>query len=316
MSLGEKIQNLRFQKGKSQNDLAEVFHVTYQTISKWENNINSPDLLTIKEIANYFEVSIDYLLDNNRIQKIKIEPSINDESTFVVWTDFKVKNTIAPVSLNDLHRHRTSAKTKYMAVDKVCKGYSVDDNKNIIVIDKDGKIVYFTSSCFGFIGLERILGYQDINKSAKKECFIIEDNYNGINYKDKHDLSYLNCEFVIPKDGFVIIIDNNSSYSERIFEFILTRYQFREFKRCCLYGGFDRFFSKVLLFGDLDKITFKFEEDKIVIENIKAPQITSLDSSIKLYIDECIDDAIAQYESRISDFVEQISDLEARIDNL
>ena len=42
MSLGEKIQNLRLHKGKSQNDLAEIFHVTYQTISKWENNINSP----------------------------------------------------------------------------------------------------------------------------------------------------------------------------------------------------------------------------------------------------------------------------------
>lgn len=62
MSFGEKLQKLRKRKGLSQEQLAQVLQVSRQTISKWESDINNPELEKLKEISAYFEVSIDTLL--------------------------------------------------------------------------------------------------------------------------------------------------------------------------------------------------------------------------------------------------------------
>lgn len=62
MTLGERIQRLRKSKGLSQEQLAQILQVSRQTISKWESDINHPELEKLKEISAYFEVSIDELL--------------------------------------------------------------------------------------------------------------------------------------------------------------------------------------------------------------------------------------------------------------
>ena len=77
-TIGKKIQQLRVNKGISQNDLANYFHVSHQTVSKWENDINIPDILTCKEIANFFGVSLDFLLDNVTKEVMEIDISLND----------------------------------------------------------------------------------------------------------------------------------------------------------------------------------------------------------------------------------------------
>ena len=58
MTLGQKLRKLRNDKGITQKDLADQLHVTFQTISKWESDKNEPDLATLKEIANYFNVTL------------------------------------------------------------------------------------------------------------------------------------------------------------------------------------------------------------------------------------------------------------------
>lgn len=62
MTLGEKIQKLRKQKGLSQETLAEKVSVTRQTISKWELNQSLPDLNFIAQLSEIFNVSADYLI--------------------------------------------------------------------------------------------------------------------------------------------------------------------------------------------------------------------------------------------------------------
>ena len=49
----------------TQQELADVVGVSFQTISKWENDTNEPDIATLKELANIFHVSYDYLLGEN-----------------------------------------------------------------------------------------------------------------------------------------------------------------------------------------------------------------------------------------------------------
>jgi len=62
LTLGEKIQELRLDKGLKQKDLAKVLNVTISTISHYELDIHSPELEIFKKIAIYFNVSADYLL--------------------------------------------------------------------------------------------------------------------------------------------------------------------------------------------------------------------------------------------------------------
>ncbi len=65
MTLGQKIKKLRTDKGLTQKDLADELFVTFQTISKWENDENEPDVSTIRQLAKVFNCSFDYLLDEN-----------------------------------------------------------------------------------------------------------------------------------------------------------------------------------------------------------------------------------------------------------
>ena len=62
MTLGEKIQKLRKQRGLSQEALAEKVTVTRQTISKWELGQSLPDLDFIAQLSDIFNVSSDYLI--------------------------------------------------------------------------------------------------------------------------------------------------------------------------------------------------------------------------------------------------------------
>lgn len=68
MTIGQKIRNLRTERGITQRDLADQFHVSFQTVSKWENDENEPDIATLRELARYFTVSVDYLVDDNAEQ--------------------------------------------------------------------------------------------------------------------------------------------------------------------------------------------------------------------------------------------------------
>lgn len=62
MTIGQSIKEKRTKCGLTQNDLADQLNVSFQTISKWENDINEPDLGTVKQLAKIFNCSIDDLL--------------------------------------------------------------------------------------------------------------------------------------------------------------------------------------------------------------------------------------------------------------
>lgn len=64
MTLGQKLKNLRNEKRLTQKDLADQLHVSFQTISKWESDINEPDIATLKELARFYGCSLDYLLND------------------------------------------------------------------------------------------------------------------------------------------------------------------------------------------------------------------------------------------------------------
>lgn len=65
MNIGEQINNLRKKHGLSQDDFANLFNVSRQTVSNWENGKSYPDLEMIIKISDYFKISVDELLRND-----------------------------------------------------------------------------------------------------------------------------------------------------------------------------------------------------------------------------------------------------------
>lgn len=69
MKFGEKVKQLREEKGLTQQTLAERLYVTRQAVSKWERGTRYPDLLTVKKIAQVLEVSVDELLSGEELKE-------------------------------------------------------------------------------------------------------------------------------------------------------------------------------------------------------------------------------------------------------
>lgn len=63
MTIGEKIKMLRREQGITQENLAEYLNISYQAVSKWENNRALPDISLVVPISNFFGVTTDVLFD-------------------------------------------------------------------------------------------------------------------------------------------------------------------------------------------------------------------------------------------------------------
>lgn len=83
MNLGEKIYELRTEKGLSQGDLADELDVSRQSVSKWENNTAVPDLDKLIKLCDIFEISLDELTGR---EQTKAEPKEKETNTI---KDFK-----------------------------------------------------------------------------------------------------------------------------------------------------------------------------------------------------------------------------------
>jgi len=91
LNIGENIKHLRAEKGVTQEQLAEHLSITYQSVSKWENNVTAPDLHLIPAIAEFFGVSI------NKLFKVRMNPDdvrilVNPEITEDQLWSFYARN--------------------------------------------------------------------------------------------------------------------------------------------------------------------------------------------------------------------------------
>lgn len=74
--LNEKIKNLRLDANLTQAELAKNINITRSALSLYELGKRQPDAETLIKIANYFDVSTDYLLGNSKPSMKKEEQDI------------------------------------------------------------------------------------------------------------------------------------------------------------------------------------------------------------------------------------------------
>lgn len=109
MNFSDKLLYLRRIKGISRKDLASALNLSYPTIAKYETTSMIPDAGNLNNIAKFFNVSIDYLINNNvtdytdtnysRIEK-NSKPTI--KNTYILWKNIYALCLINKVTLLEL----------------------------------------------------------------------------------------------------------------------------------------------------------------------------------------------------------------------
>ena len=109
---------LRNQKGMSQQKLAELLHISQQSIYKYENNLAEPDIQTLTELSELFDVSIDYIVGNS-----------DDPRKMNVF----VETELSPRELDFLRMYRRLTRTRKKIIEMILEDYDRDyaDQKHI-----------------------------------------------------------------------------------------------------------------------------------------------------------------------------------------
>ena len=100
----KNLKLLRINQKLSQQKLGELLHVSQQSIHKYENNITSPDIETLKLMAKFFSTSIDYLIGLTDIPHT-IEPV--------------KETTLNPAELEFLEQYRKLNPSQKELIDKI-----------------------------------------------------------------------------------------------------------------------------------------------------------------------------------------------------
>ena len=132
MEFNEKIQELRKQKGLTQEELAEFLYVSRTAISKWESGRGFPNIESLKAISKFFSVSLDELLSGEEILAIAEKDHKEKERTildlvfglldcgmalllFLPFFGQKADGVIREISLLALSEVQPYLKTAYIA---------------------------------------------------------------------------------------------------------------------------------------------------------------------------------------------------------
>ena len=80
LNIGENIKCLRREKDITQEQLAEMLGVSYQSVSRWETGACYPDMELLPTLANIFETTVDKLLGvNEQLEQEKAQTEIDLE---------------------------------------------------------------------------------------------------------------------------------------------------------------------------------------------------------------------------------------------
>lgn len=306
MKFNEKLKSLRIKNNETQMDLANHLNITFQSVSKWEKGICLPNIEIIKDIANHYNVTLDSLLleyeevkeiieEKNNIVVKKYHPSINEESYFCVFLD---KGNYR--SFFAQNRYRTASNVPQRA--------SNNKNNFVIAVNEQGKIIYMAKSTgYGYGSpCDTFYHQSDVTEAKNIDCFYLLPTYSP--YGDGTD-HYYDWEFIIPKNGFVIIIAENSLEFKTIFNKYYTPYNFK-FQPGC--------FDELTLKIEDNALLISYEEDnKEKLKNSISKDV--LEALFKEYIrnnkNEIIniikDELQEQFEDQISeayDFAQEAMD--------
>lgn len=156
MNIGRKIKNLRLQKSATQEELAAHLSISPQAISKWENDVTTPDIQLLPPLSAFFGVTIDELFDmadhmhleriENMIETKRVLSKIDYEYAQQFLKDKIEDKEYRGKSLTllaDLHNHEAAAhseKAEYYAKEALKEEPDKKDNHGALMWAQHGTI--------------------------------------------------------------------------------------------------------------------------------------------------------------------------------
>ena len=148
MTLGEKLKNIRKRFGLSQESLAEIMNVSRQAITKWESDEGIPDVSNLQELSKVFNLTVDYLLDNdNSLPALSMKKELDKNKYEMNWNGFVqiIKdNYTESWEVYSLRRSKNHSKLAWIVSDWIIGAGAMetldqlDDMSPYFLIKKDG----------------------------------------------------------------------------------------------------------------------------------------------------------------------------------
>lgn len=98
MQFRDKLFELRKGAGMTQNEMADLLNVSRQTVSKWEMGV-IPDVNHILAISKLFDVSVDYLIDDDCVEKGDVQIMKKTVNYKRIWIRIAIALCIVLVAL-------------------------------------------------------------------------------------------------------------------------------------------------------------------------------------------------------------------------
>lgn len=155
--IGKFILELRKKNNLTQQKFADMFGVTYQAVSKWENGKNLPDILILKDICNKFNVDINVILGGKKRHKKKI----------VVTTIIISLVIIISILGYFFIIHSNHKDFEFKTLSSNCTNFNILGS---VAYNKDKSSIYIADV--------KYCGGDDIKKYDLIECTLYESNKN------------------------------------------------------------------------------------------------------------------------------------------
>lgn len=207
MNLGKRILNIRKERKMSQEDFAELFNVTRQTISSWENSKSYPDIETLVKISDKFNISLDILLreDKNMIETYKNDSKQKKvfKRISIILTSIIIIIILAIISVKyNEYLGNEKIKQDYKIITQNIKELGFEkDNTTALLLLKNNNITYaiekpysnekYNTTIYAYSNYNENKGFMITNsKNAEISIYFYKENINfnlnsdGTLYKD------------------------------------------------------------------------------------------------------------------------------------
>lgn len=198
LTLGKKLQKLRKENKLSQVKLGEIINASDRTISKWENDKSTPDIMYLNQLCKLYKVSLDYLFDGKVTFNVLAKEYLKAFGRFIKEHIITVIFAIVFIFLLTFYINNKNSTIIYkIKCDEnnivLDNGYYIESKgknilmiSNIQILDADyealttklrlytivngEKVFFYENDALGDINIEEPYGYDEIFSKERKKA--------------------------------------------------------------------------------------------------------------------------------------------------
>lgn len=178
-NFGEIIKDIRKKNNLTQKELADKLYVTYQAVSKWENNKSIPDISILQNISKMFNIDLNYLTSTKKR---------NNTIYFILIIIFLILSLTITILITKNHTHDFEMRS----IETTCNDFNLSGT---IAYNKDKTAIFISE--IDYCGLNKDQIYDTItstlyqNENNKEKIIITNKEKNNLLLNDYlKDLTY------------------------------------------------------------------------------------------------------------------------------